>query len=464
MKTQKIGFIKKAAVITTVALATLLGGFLSGCKSDRDHTPTTIEQPIPIPSTSQRQELEESLLEHYGTLTKNQEPHLLQDHIMDEYATEGDGFVTATQTLEFGTLTPKMEKDALGNVDVFMHAPANTELYTWKSEFTDGFTSRISNSRLTDLIQQDINIGGKNYRVTDATTQWLGGDLDEVTIDMLTGKVAIALNETESSVLRVDGLDYDVEVVSTYTDTNGNSSARFQVNGEMTSNLFSGDTFTLANGQQIGVYTAGSGWVEFGLGVQSLRIKDTDINDDASEGNVSGSGIFGSYGNNSQSKAKIKGSVDTANNTLTLDSIAITLMSNAAQGVFVDKAHILSEALDKPGAAIIDVAFNGMLRKKEETPGVLVNREYSDINFIYTTSGTDSSYTLDFTNKENIAYTNVPLVSNDGSALKKELITTEGSSETDHNIATGNRFVVTGSSDFTHILTYDSWDATERKL
>jgi len=237
--------------------------------------------------------------------------------------------------------------------------------------------------------------------------------------------------------------------------------------------MFTGDTYTLANGQTIGVYETKAGWVEFCLGAQRLRLKDVNINDAEFDSRVSSAGAFGTVTTNTQAKSRITGSVDTTNNTLTLDSLEIAVLSNPTQDTFVAKDHTLADALDSPAAAIIDVAFHGLKTDKPGEPGV--PRNYSAIDLNYTTTVeagvgvTESNYTLSFTNKENIAYTNVPLIHNDGSALsfggdENDLILTEGASETDYNISAGNLFVVNGSSDFTHILTYDSWDSANRKL
>lgn len=458
---------------TSAALFASIAGFMPGCNNNNstENTPAIQQQPQPQPNqpVGTRLELEETLINHYGTLTKDEEPHLLQDFIMSEPVESGTAAVNCTQSLDFNNLTPKMEKDETGTVDVFLHSPANSEIYTWKADFIDGLTSRIntSNNKLTDLIQQDINIGGKNYRITYAETQWLGGNIDEVSIDMLTAKAAMQLSTNESTVIILDSINYNIDVLSTYTDANGNSSARFSVNGEFTPNLFAGDTFTLASGESFGVYDAGNGWVEFCLGAQSLRIKDGDINDDVFEGTVSGSGTLGSYGNNSQAKARIIGSIDTANNTLTLDSLEITLMADSTQDVFVSKNKSLSDAVEKPGAVLIDVDFNGLADTKQDN-GIAVPRNYSILDFnqvtyVDMTIGiTGSAQRLSFTNSAGDAYTNIPLVYNNGTEMflgskDGNLIATEASGNTEYNVDLEDILVLTKDQD-TFVFKYDKFN------
>jgi len=458
---------------TSAALFASIAGFMPGCNNNNstENTPIVQQQPQPQPNqpTGTRLELEEALINHYGTLTKDEESHLLQDFTMHEPAETGTAAVNCKQYLDFNNLTPRMAKDETGNVDVFLHSPANSEIYTWKADFIDGLTSRIntSNNKLTDLIQQDINIGGKNYRITYAETQWLGGNVDEVSIDMLTAKVAMQLNTNESTIIILDSFNYDVEVLSTYTDANGNSSARFSVNGEFTPNLFAGDTFTLANGESFGVYDAGNGWVEFCLGAQSLRIKDGDINDDVFEGTVSGSGTLGSYGNNSQSKARILGSVDTSNNTLTLDSLELTLMSDSTQDVYVGKNESLSDAVEKPGAVLIDADFNGLADTKQDN-GVAVPREYSTLDFnqvthiVMNVGIIGSTQRLSFTNNAGDAYTDIPMVFNNGTEMSLgsedgNLRMTEVSSNTDYQVDLEDILVLTKDQD-TFVFKYDKFN------
>lgn len=469
---KNIGFIRKAAIVTTSALASMLSGFFAGCALEGD-SPAPVPQETPsnnyTVSDSERQELRESLFEHYGTLTKEHDAHLFQDSSMTE---KENSPVAVRQTMEFGALTPYFMKDDIGNLGVFLYAPSASELYTLDWEFVDGFTSRINaNGDLPDLLQEDLNIGGKNYRITKAGTQWLGGDVDEVVLDMITSKVAMPLNKGGNTVVSLDSVQYDVTVHDIRTDGSGNLVAQFDVNGELTPNLHSGETYTLANGQNIGVLSLQSNSAEFGLGAQSLSITDSNIGDDDFSGTVSGKGIRGNFNNNSLAKARIKGSVDATSNTLTLDRLAYMLSANtdSLTDVFVAPSETLSDNIDRPGSNLVEVGFDGLKTKKEDGSGNLVNRVYSSMDFTYATTATGSSYTMTFTSKEGLAYNNVDFIENVGTSatdrvLEKKLVMTEGTGSNDKNITAGTQFVLSGTNDFTHILRYDSIDTNNRRI
>lgn len=448
-------------------IGTILAGVLAsiGCSSnDNNNTDpnTTIEPEVPVVSDSTRQELTESLFEHYGTLTKEQESHLLQDStVMSHNQEDPDTPVTGVQTLDFGSLTPRFAKDNLGDIDVFLHSKHSERLYTWKLGFDSGVQSRInSDGKLIDLIQQDINICGKNYRITDAEVAFLGTDVDEVSLDLITSKAAFPLDVGYFSNVVVDGLIYEVEILGTTLNTDGSYSGQLRVNGETTPDMNIGDVYQLADGQFVGIYWTDNDTVEFGLGAQKLSLTDNNINDEDYADTVSGDGIFGYHSPGRDARVRIKGSV-SADQLITLSQLAYRLFANmqSQTDIYVDAGHGLDEHLDQPGASLINVGFNGLKTKTDDGKGNMLNRLYSNMEFTYATTATGSSYSLTFINKEGTTYTDVEFIENAGTSatdrvLQQKLVMKEASSQTDYNIHSGDTFVLTTELGRTFVFEY----------
>jgi hypothetical protein len=464
---KKQGFVKKTAIKAGLGLAALATLVFGGC-SKEDESPQLVQDDQGnYVSTSTRQELNESLLEHYGTLTKTQQPHLLQDTTITE---KGNESLVVSQALDFGALTPRFAKDNLGNLGVFLHAPHDEQLYTMKWKFQDGFTSDVdAEGNLVDLLQKDLNIGGKHFRVTKAKTHWMGGDVDEVQLDLMTGGVTASLGVGDSTIVGLEGIQYEVKLIGTYDNGDGTYSAKWQVNGEITQDLTVGALDALVNGQFIGTADAGNGIATFSMGAQKISIKDTNVNDNDYSGTVSGNGIFGSFLQNSDARARIRATVNGSE--ITINGLAYQLLANSVTDtdIFVPATECLSDHLDNPGANLFDVRFDGLRTKKDDGTGTLVNRVYSSMDFTYATTANGSSYTMTFTNKEGNTYNNVDFIENVGTSatdrvLEKKLVMTEGTSSAEKLISAGTQFVLSGPSDFTHVIRYDSIDTDNRKL
>ncbi|MBW3004355.1 hypothetical protein KY310_00795 [Candidatus Woesearchaeota archaeon] len=459
---RKQGFIRKTAIKAGLGLAGLATLLFGGCSDNKDSPQLIQDDQGNYVSTSTRQELTESLFEHYGTLTKEDKAQLLQDSTLLE---TGSNAVTVAQTLDFGTLTPMFAKDNLGNLGVFLYAGHDDVLYTMNWAFQDGFTSSIdSNGNMVELLQQNLNIGGKHYRVTKARTQ-----ADEVQLELMTGKVTATLNVGDSMTMGVDGVDYDITLIGTTDNGNGTYRAKWQVNGEITQDLRIGDLDILVNGQFIGTADAGNGNATFSIGAHKISITDESVSDDAFSGSVKGNGVLGEFWQDSDARARIKATVNGSE--ITINSLAYQLLANSVTDtdIFVPATERLSDHLDNPGANLVEVGFDGLRTKKDDGSGNLVNRVYSSMDFTYASTATDSSYTLTFTNKENITYNNVNFIENVGTSatdrvLEQKLVMTEGTSSDDKTIIAGTQFVLSGTNDFTHILRYDSIDTGNRRL
>ena|GEM_PF-4492873 len=454
MKTRKTGFIKEAGLATLAAIVLAL---FSGCK-DKDKTAAPVdptEENWPVVSTSKILELKETLKDHFGTLTKEDYSNILQEFKMQEPdGAGGQADVNCSQTLDFGNITPKLTKDDAGNVAVFLHAAHSEPVYTWRLTFADGLTSSVdADGNMVDLIQKNLFMCGKRYRITKATTTWNGGDVDEVNLDLMTGEVIVPLCDiAPTQTFTVDGKSYEVTYAGSRTAADGVIEANVIVNNQNLGWMKPGDAAQLTDGTYAGVFDAESDMAEIGVGVKKVNIKDDNVNDTA----------FADADNDSKDRVKAK--VDPNAGTITLNELACQLVPTNAQqqDIFVEKGETLVDKLENRDAAIVDVTFDGL-----ETP---FNK--SDINFTYASTATDSSYTFSFTNKEGITYTNVPFVKNDGTSLEQQLVMTEATGKTDYKIAVNSKpFVLTGPSGFTHILQYkdvdeqyNAWDPDNRKL
>lgn len=461
---RKQGFMKKTAIKAGLGLAGLAALVFGGCSSKEDSPQLIQDDEGNYVSTSVRQELNESLLEHYGTLTKNKFPHLLQDTTITEAGNES---LVVSQTLDFGALTPRFAKDNLGNLGVFLHSPHDEPLYTMNWQFQDGFTSNVdTDGNLIDLLQKELNIGGKNFRVTKAKTHWMGGDVDEIQLDLMTGGVTASLGVGDSTIIGLEGIQYEIELIGTYDTGNGAYSAKWKVNGEVTQDLSVGSLDALANGQFVGTADASANSATFSMGAQKISIKDTDVNDDAYSGTVSGNGVFGSFLQDTDAKAKIKATVNGSE--ITINSLAYQLLANSVTDtdIFVPSTERLSDHLDNPGANLVEVGFDGLKTKKDDGSGNLVNRVYSSIAFNYATTTTGSSYGLTFTNKDGNTYSNVPFIENNGTSatdrvLQQKLVMKEASSDTDYNIHSGDNFVLTTALGRTFVVQYNGLSGDE---
>jgi hypothetical protein len=336
-----------------------------------------------------------------------------------------------------------------------MLAKKNQPIYTWRLNFQDGFKSNIdTDGNLTELLQKNIFMCGKMYRITKAKTQWLGGDVDEVVMEMLTGKAVMPLdNVAPTQTWTVDGVSYEVTYAGSRTASDGSIEVNMIVNGQNLGWMKQGATAVLANGVRAGVFKTKSDESEFGIGVKKVLIKDGNIGDDEFEGNLQAS-----------PRNRVKGIVDPATGTINLAHIAYRLLANVATqtDIFVGSGEKLSSKMDNPRDAIADIQFDG-LTVQENSP--------TEFNFMYTSTATDGVYTLDFTAKGDTAgveYHGVAIAANDGNNYTlgnlegEKLVMTEGTSSTDYNIGLSDRFVVTNSQGFTRIFKYKNFDSTAK--
>ena len=136
---------------------------------------------------------------------------------------------------------------------------------------------------LKDFEDKTLNFLGKLWTMTTAKTT--SATSSEVTLVFMGGATTGTLLEGDSGAFAVGGVSYDVSI--TYVDTD---EVAFTVNGEATGKLEDGETYTLADGTDIGVsdilyqdYAGGVHQGSFFLGANKLELKDV-INDTAYSG------------------------------------------------------------------------------------------------------------------------------------------------------------------------------------
>ncbi|HLF54634.1 MAG TPA: hypothetical protein VI612_02855 [Candidatus Nanoarchaeia archaeon] len=113
-------------------------------------------------------------------------------------------------------------------------------IFNLEVEMEGGFMSNVdSNGNLTDIIGQNLNVLGDQYRILKAKTDNVGLDLTMVTGAFKTQDSSNTVKHT------IAGKDYTVVVQSASQSTN---QAEYKVNGEATGTLNPGDMFTLSDG------------------------------------------------------------------------------------------------------------------------------------------------------------------------------------------------------------------------
>lgn len=391
-------------------------------------------------------------------------------------------------------------------------------MFQYELEFEEGaesdivFRSGTSGTRiLKDLEDEELNILGKVFSVVN--TQ-VSADLTNptVTLELLGGDVLDTLEEGETRTYTIDGKEYEVTLVIV---SDNRESAKFSINGEITDELKDGDTDILRDGTEIGVRDllpneaeeeTGGDIVEFFLGANKVKLTDTNYTDDLF---VAG-GVEVHEEDIEDARVKIKGSLLNVNETFELQSIQYKLKADAPRGdIFVAPGHGIREYLDEPEGLLSDdwdIRYEGLMD--------------TGVSIIRFNSQGDDAYTLQFTNREGLEY-DVPFIDNSADTVSApkygddddDLVWFEGNinstnigfgSDTTAGVAgahalfrgnsTGGTFNVSGTdtcgnflnvdegdyfiltdqggvgfaagdeTSFTHVLTYESIDTSNRKL
>ena len=298
------------------------------------------------------------------------------------------------KTQASGALGPSayFMEDEDDNIDVIWKISSGNVIAQYELDFVTDAESDIdaSNSNvLKDFEDKKITFLGKEYTMTIA--KYSGNAAVQLTF--MGGSASGTLDEGSSQTYTVKGTEYDVGV--TFVDAD---EAAFTVNGESTGKLEDGETFTLADGTQIGVsnilyqaYAGGVHQASFFLGADKLYLTDTDYVNDTDSSNelkVNEETIDGA-------DVVIKGSLPTSpvstttDGELKLDYIKINM--TAQDDIYMSPGDKLSEdsELEEPELLFANWDF--------EYHGIDSSTETHDIKL---KKAGDDKYKLEFTSND----------------------------------------------------------------
>ena len=450
----------QAAAVTKVPIAGSRGG-------------VTVEgDAVSIGSTSQLLNLDQVIGAVRETLTEVDLDMLKGGQIVtDQGSTEYNQYLRFPTIGASGKVTfSKDERDRVGH---YLFWAADDLVFEWDLEFEEGLKSKIKDSTLQDLNDQDIMILGQPFVVvnTDLTFDGANNALLRLKMDLMGGAISAILGENDKETYTVDGKEYEVEVlVISETANSGAGSVKFRINGEITDELRDGETDVLADGTQIGIrdiMATGKdiqkSVVQFYLGAYKISFEDRNISDTTNQT----AGVSVNEETITKSAVQIKGRTIVANKTAEIDFIKYWLNADSVLGdVYVPPGSGVREQLNTPEGMLTpawDIVYQGLT-------------DTGTTNVVLDPKGNDE-YNLQFTNQEGIFY-DVPFLSNRAplACLKygdnnDDLWFIEGSNTSTFPVTRRDFFVLSNCDPpankdtcFSHVLRYDSVDTTNNKL
>ncbi|MBS3128004.1 hypothetical protein J4410_02575 [Candidatus Woesearchaeota archaeon] len=410
---------------------------------------------------------------------------------------------------ELGCVKVVFDRNDEDDLDTFLFVEDGTILFEYELSFGSGLGSRLEGSTLRDLIDEQIVILGRPYRIIDAITS--GNSVD---LKLMQGEMQDTLQEGMTKTYTIGGVPYHVNVLIVSDNANGGAGGvKFRVNGQTTSLLADGETETLSDGTIIGVrnvipneagetsggggetydasqyedidygqyaglspaeleavlgeqytiqdqvYAGGGDVVEFFIGAHVLRFED-HANDDRFE-----QGVSVNFDSVKNGFVQIKG--DQVDNEYKIYSIKYRLEAESADGddIYIPKTKGMREFLNSPGdllSPVWDIRFGGVNNASSS------DQQGSTITFRPKSS--DQGYDFLFTNNRGGEY-RVPFVNNEGSFKlgdqDEDFFFIECSSASDFCIPQGSSIVLTdrnSHSGVTQIVQYTDINTGERSV
>ncbi|MBT4539406.1 hypothetical protein HOC32_03930, partial [Candidatus Woesearchaeota archaeon] len=171
-------------------------------------------------------------------------------------------------------------------LDVFWKIASDDQIARYQLNFVTDAETDIDASdsqSLDDFEDKSFTFMGTSWTMT--TARYTVNSGGTVALTFMGGATLATLSEGDSGSYTVDGTDYDVAV--TFVDAD---EVAFVVNGEATGKLNDGETYTLADGNDVGVsnilyqdYAGGIHSADFFLGANKLYMTD-NISDTAASG------------------------------------------------------------------------------------------------------------------------------------------------------------------------------------
>ncbi|MCB9362804.1 S-layer protein [Candidatus Woesearchaeota archaeon] len=172
-----------------------------------------------------------------------------------------------------------IDDDQSDDPAMYLNFPDADTIYVYKATFQPALESDIDadkSNELDDIENKKITLLGQEYTILN--TELTDGDLS---MELLTGAIQDTLEEYTSKTYTLNGIDYEVEVIAIGSD----DTVILKVNGEVTDKLEEDDTYTLADGTDIGIKTilenegtevGGGDIVEFYLGASKITLEESD--------------------------------------------------------------------------------------------------------------------------------------------------------------------------------------------
>ncbi len=221
-----------------------------------------------IAKSSNELNLNEQLSSILSAVTKDE-----LNALADGSVVNSQGTFTYNQYVELPDAQVVYDVDTYQSDDpaLYLKFADGANAYKYKLTFPTALESDIDDTTLSDLVDKKITMLGKEFTIIDA-------DNSTGAIEMMAGAVQDVLTEEESKTYTVDGIDYNVEVL-TITSV-APLKVKFMVNGETTTSIEAGETARLGDGTEIGVREIlpnKAGYldmVELYLGAEKVTLKD----------------------------------------------------------------------------------------------------------------------------------------------------------------------------------------------
>ncbi len=340
----------------------------------------------------------------------------------------------------------------------YVYFKSGRNIGQYKLEFSSNAQSAIqdtagstctSGTVLKDYENTKLKMMGKDYTIVLARRP-ASKQQNSIKLTMMGGSAGGALLEGESTTVSAAGKSYDVAL--TYVDT---TYAKFTINGQATGKMQKGDTFKLADGNEVGVsevlyqsYAGGIHSADFFVGATKVILQDNNIADT----NSSNALVIGSD-SISGANLIIEGTDD--NTTFSLSRITVNMTADSdyyipANGKLSDVIVGNNDRKELLFTGNWDIQYNGL--SDEKTHAVKL------------AAGSDTKYRLHWWDGDNnpvdmpLAYANAATtlqVSDDGSKMIT-LAENNTISKNDYFVITGG--VSTSGSAKSYLLQYKGSD------
>lgn len=274
--------------------------------------------------------------------------------------------VTLKQQLAFdgdnSTAVIYAENDADVTAD-FLVIPSGHNIGRYIVEFSPGAESDFSGTTLADFEGTKINFFGREYQIVAAAVRVAAAPASTgVKLTLLSGSAGGTLTEGVPAAHTIEGKDYTVELIWIDDDE-----AKYDVNGQVTTKLKKGDTYTLADGLVLGIsdilYSGKTGVdskTTYWLGANKVVIDDSNITDGTPR-DIGAQSLVVASETIEDAKTTIIGS--NTSSKLTIDSIFVNMTADDDFFVGVGEKLSKNSELSEPQVLFTenwDIEYQGL--------------------------------------------------------------------------------------------------------